>query len=110
MPIKIIFNPIEKVVEAEKGDNLLDVMRRGDIRIESLCGGKGECGKCKVILEKGKIKKKSSLPDKLLHPNEIRENYYLACMVTVLEDCVFTIPVESRIESPKILSKRRNIH
>ncbi len=103
LPVNIIFNPIGKVVEAEKGDNLLDIMRREEIRIESLCGGKGECGKCKVILEKGKIKKKSTLPDKLLHPNEIRENYYLACMVTILENCVFTIPVESRIESPKIL-------
>jgi len=103
LTVKIIFNPIGKVVEAEKGDNLLDIMRREEIRIESLCGGKGECGKCKVILEKGKIKKKSTLPDKLLHPNEIREKYYLACMVTILEDCVITIPVESRIESPKIL-------
>jgi uncharacterized 2Fe-2S/4Fe-4S cluster protein (DUF4445 family) len=103
LPLKIIFNPMGKVVEAEKGDNLLDIMRLGEIRIESLCGGKGECGKCKVILEKGKIKKKSTLPDKLLHPNEIRENYYLACMVTLHSDCVFTIPVGSRIESPKIL-------
>ncbi|MCX6655550.1 MAG: ASKHA domain-containing protein [Candidatus Bathyarchaeota archaeon] len=103
LPLKIIFNPMGKVVDAEKGDNLLDVMRLGEIRIESLCGGKGECGKCKVILEKGKIKKKSTLPDKLLHPNEIRENYYLACMVTLQSDCIFTIPVGSRIESPKIL-------
>ena len=103
LPVKIIFNPIGKVVVAEKGDNLLDIMRREEIRIESLCGGKGECGKCKVILEKGKIKKKSTLPDKLLHPNEIREKYYLACMVTILDDCVFTIPMESRIENPKIL-------
>ena len=103
LPLKIIFNPMGKVVDAEKGDNLLDVMRLGEIRIESLCGGKGECGKCKVILEKGKLKKKSTLPDKLLHPNEIRENYYLACMVTLQSDCIFTIPVGSRIESPKIL-------
>ena len=103
LPLKIIFNPIEKVVMAEKGENLLDIMRREEIRIEALCGGKGECGKCRIILEEGKIEKKSLLPDKFLHPNELEEGYHLACMVTLQSDCVFTIPTESRIESPKIL-------
>ena len=92
-----------KVVEAEKGENLLDLMRREGVRIEALCGGKGECGKCKVILENGRVEKVSILPDKLLHPREIKEGYRLACTTRVMGDCVFTIPTESRIENPKIL-------
>jgi uncharacterized 2Fe-2S/4Fe-4S cluster protein (DUF4445 family) len=103
LPLKILFNPLGKVVEAENGENLLDVMRREGVRIEALCGGKGECGKCRVILEEGKIEKKSLLPDKFLHPMELEEGYHLACMVTLQSDCVFTIPTESRIENPKIL-------
>jgi uncharacterized 2Fe-2S/4Fe-4S cluster protein (DUF4445 family) len=103
LPLKILFNPLGKVVGAENGENLLDVMRREDVMIEALCGGKGECGKCRVILEEGKIEKKSLLPDKFLHPMELEEGYHLACMVTLQSDCVFTIPTESRIESPKIL-------
>jgi len=103
LPLKILFNPMGRVVEAEKGENLLDVMRREDVRVEALCGGKGECGKCKVILEKGPVDKVSTLPDKLLHPREIKEGYRLACTTRVMGDCVFTIPTESRIENPKIL-------
>jgi uncharacterized 2Fe-2S/4Fe-4S cluster protein (DUF4445 family) len=78
-------------------------MREEGVHIEAICGGKGFCGKCKVILEKGKIEIKSTIPDKLLSKAELENGYYLACMVRLVEDCVFTIPAESRIENPKIL-------
>ena len=103
MAIKVLFNPINRVAEARKGDVLLDIMREAGIRIESLCGGKGLCGKCKVVHESGDIKKISRTPDKFLSHDELAGGYYLACMVRLLGDCVFTIPAESRIDNPKIL-------
>jgi len=103
MPGPVLFNPINRQVEVQRGENLLDVMRDAGIRIESLCGGKGMCGKCKVILESGDIKKVSRTPDKFLSQAELDQGYYLACMVRVQGDCTFTIPTESRIDSPKIL-------
>ena len=103
MSIRVLFNPINRELTAEKGDNLLHRMREEGIRIEALCGGKGLCGKCKVILEKGKVKKKSTTPDKFLSHQELVQGYHLACMVELIEDCVFTIPTESRIDDPKIL-------
>lgn len=101
--IKALIKPMNRVIEAERGAVLLDVLRDAGIRIESLCGGKGKCGKCKVILEGGEIEKISSEPDKFLSPQELDQGYNIACMVKLLGDCVFTIPSESRIESPKIL-------
>jgi uncharacterized 2Fe-2S/4Fe-4S cluster protein (DUF4445 family) len=102
--IRVLLNPINQELRAEVGDILLDRMREEGIHIESLCGGKGLCGKCKVILEKGSLKKKStSGTDKLLSKEEIEQRYHLACMVRLIEDCTFTIPTESRIENPKIL-------
>ena len=103
MPVTVLFNPINRQVDVQRGENLLDVMRDAGIRIESLCGGKGMCGKCKVILESGDIKKVSKTPDKFLSQAELDQGYYLACMVRVQGDCTFTIPTESRIDSPKIL-------
>ena len=101
--LRVFFNPINREIFAEKGDTLLDRMREEGVHIEAICGGKGFCGKCKVILEKGKVEKKSTIPDKLLSESELANGYYLACMVRLVEDCVFTIPAESRIENPKIL-------
>ena len=103
MPLQVQFNPINREISAEIGDTLLDRMQEEGVHIEALCGGKGFCGKCKVILESGKVEKKSTIPDKMLSEEELDGGYYLACMVRLVEDCVFTIPTESRIENPKIL-------
>lgn len=103
MTIKVLLDPINRELQAEKGDTLLDVMREAGVRIESLCGGKGLCGKCKAILDRGRVEKKSDVPDKFLSHEELEAGYHLACMVRLVEDCTFTIPTESRIDSPKIL-------
>ncbi len=55
MSLRVFFNPINREIFAEKGDTLLDRMREEGVHIEAICGGKGFCGKCKVILEKGKV-------------------------------------------------------
>ena len=101
--IRIIFNPLNKVIEVEKGINLLEAIRQAGIQIESICGGKGQCGKCKVILSKGKIEYLSDAHKKHLSEQEIAEGYILSCQARVLTDSEFIIPVESRIERPKIL-------
>ncbi len=88
---------------AKKGDILLHKLQDEGVHIEALCGGKGICGKCKVILDKGDVEKRSKIPDKLLSKKELEDGYYLACMVKLIEDCEFTIPLESRVENPKIL-------
>ena len=107
MSIRVLFNPINRELMAEKGDNLLDRMHEEGVRIEALCGGKGLCGKCKVILEEGKVRKSSTTPDKFLSHDELDQGYHLVCMVELVEDCVFTIPTESRIDDPKILLSSR---
>jgi uncharacterized 2Fe-2S/4Fe-4S cluster protein (DUF4445 family) len=102
--LRVRLNPINREITAERGDLLLDRMREEGIHIESLCGGKGLCGKCKVILEKGRIEHRSLAPsEKFLSHAEIDKGYHLACMVRLVEDCEFTIPTESRVENPKIL-------
>jgi len=101
--VKIVFNPMDKVVEVKRGTILLDGIREAGINIESICGGEGECGTCKVILDKCEVSDVSTKYTKWLYPQEISEGYHLACQTRVLSDCEFTIPVESRITSPKIL-------
>lgn len=103
MTIRVLLNPINRELSAERGDILLDRMREEGVHIEALCGGKGFCGKCRVILERGSVEKRSTTPDKLLSHEELEQGYHLACMVRLVEDCEFTIPTESRVESPKIL-------
>jgi uncharacterized 2Fe-2S/4Fe-4S cluster protein (DUF4445 family) len=101
--VKIIFDPMDRVIDVERGTILLDAIREAGIRIRSICGGEGECGTCKVILNKGKVSHVSTKYEKWLSPQELNDGYHLACQTRVQSDCEFTIPVESRIASPKIL-------
>ncbi len=101
--VKIVFNPMDKVVEVERGTILLDAIREAGIRIRSICGGEGECGTCRVILNRGEVSDVSTKYEEWLSPKEISEGYRLACQTRVLSDSEFTIPVESRVARPKIL-------
>jgi len=101
--VKIILNPMDKVVEVERGTILLDAIREVGIRIRSICGGEGECGTCRVVLNRGEVSDASTKYKKWLSPQELSEGYRLACQTRVLSDSEFTIPVESRIAKPKIL-------
>jgi uncharacterized 2Fe-2S/4Fe-4S cluster protein (DUF4445 family) len=108
--VKVVFNPMDKMVEVERGSVLLDAIREAGINIRSICGGDGDCGTCKVILNKGEISHVSTKYKDWLSPQEISEGYYLACQIRILSNGEFTIPVESRITSPKILlSSEMNI-
>jgi len=49
----VIFSPYSKRVEVDVGGSLLDAARLAGIKVESLCGGKTKCGKCKVKISQG---------------------------------------------------------
>ena len=99
---KITFMPDEKSVEVEPGTNLMEAADKAAIHINSLCGGEGVCGRCKVKVTNGKI-----LADKhsisILSKEEITEGYVLACQTRVDSDMEVFIPPESRIKEAQIL-------
>jgi uncharacterized 2Fe-2S/4Fe-4S cluster protein (DUF4445 family) len=100
---RVIVHPLNKVVPVESGSTLLDALREADIQVESICGGKGECGKCRVIISRGEYSVLAVKAEKHLTPEERRLGYHLACKVIPSGDMEITIPVESRIEHPQIL-------
>jgi uncharacterized 2Fe-2S/4Fe-4S cluster protein (DUF4445 family) len=101
--LRVIFQPMNKVLTVPVGTLLLDALRTAGVAIESVCGGKGLCRKCRVILTKGTCTSLPQMEASHLTPEEVAQGYYCACQVTLTEDAEFTIPVESRIDSPRIL-------
>jgi len=88
----VIFEPGEKKVIVSAGTNLLDAAQQADIYINASCNGKGSCGKCRLILQSGKvISEKSSL----LTDKEKEKGYILACQSILQEDIVVKIPEET---------------
>lgn len=99
--MKVTFEPIGRSVES-KETNLLEIARDANIGIRSDCGGKGVCGKCRVVLIKGKLSDLSNSEKKILKTEEIQQNYRLACQAKVLSDSIIFIPKESRFEKRKV--------
>ncbi len=50
---QVTFMPINKTVEAEEGQTLLEVSEEYDIGLEHACGGVCACSTCHVIVQDG---------------------------------------------------------
>lgn len=86
---KIKFLPDNKIVDAEVEENLLEIMRKSQVIIDTPCNGNLSCGKCKVKIINGKVNTRRSHH---LSDNEWKEGYVLACNSKVIEDIVVEIP------------------
>jgi uncharacterized 2Fe-2S/4Fe-4S cluster protein (DUF4445 family) len=98
---KVVFKPDNKTVKVGRGTTVLDAATSSDIYIDSICGGRGKCGKCKVIID-GNVHADTT---DLLSAEEIARGYHLACLARVAGNLTVTIPKESRVESHQILMK-----
>ncbi len=72
--------------------SILHALEREGIYLTSSCGGKGTCGKCKIIIKSGSVDKKSTIK---LSKEDITKGYALACQSYPLGDILIDIPKES---------------
>jgi len=104
---KIHFLPNDTIVDINDGSTVLDAAHKANIYINSICGGDGICGKCKVILSSGTV---DAPPTKLLSDDEAGKDYILACEASVTSDLQILIPKETRLEGKKILLDQNEQH
>jgi uncharacterized 2Fe-2S/4Fe-4S cluster protein (DUF4445 family) len=104
----VIFQPSGRRGRVDSGATLREAAQKIGVEIESVCGGKGTCGKCKVVIHEGFFEKygiNSSLSNlsplteserEHLKKKEIASNYRLACAARVEGDVLVYVPEESR--------------
>ncbi len=104
---RVIFQPSGRRGEVPDGTDLLDAARNLGVDIESICGGKGTCGKCKVRVEEGFFEKDSmdsrmehlspltDVERKFLKPSD-GPGMRLACAAHALGDVKIFVPEKSR--------------
>jgi uncharacterized 2Fe-2S/4Fe-4S cluster protein (DUF4445 family) len=107
---RVLFHPVNKLVTVPRNSTVLEAIRQAEIPFESICGGKGECNKCRVIFVSGSCTAGSPASIKGLSPGEIERNYCRACQTLITGNCEFVLPVESRIDTPRILLSHYDPH
>ncbi len=102
---RIIFSPFEKTIDIDGSKNILQLAQETGIPLQSTCGGKKICGKCKVVIKKtdGPLPPPSAREQKVLGGN-IEKGYRLACETVLTHGAVVVIPEESRIKDQVILT------
>ena len=76
-------------IEAQMGDNLLELARRANVAIDAPCSGNGSCGKCRVKLLEGQVE---TIPSRHISPEEFEAGWRLSCNCKVLTDCTVFVP------------------
>ena len=106
--VTVLFQPSGRRGLVEKGKTLLQAAHELGVSIESVCGGKHTCGKCKVrieegIFEGGSLKSRrenlSFFPpeeNKFIEEKEREKGYRLACVAKLQGDVLINVPEESR--------------
>ena len=107
---QVYFSPLNRLVTVPVNTTVLEAIRLAGIPFESICGGKGECSKCRVIFLSGSCTAGSPASIKGLSPDEVTRNYCRACQTLVTGNCEFALPVESRIDTPRILLSHTDLH
>ncbi len=90
--MEIVFQPDGKRVRADKETTIMEAALIAGIPLETVCGGKGICGKCEVRLIKG-----NSLG------GNAQGGLVLACKTKIISDAVIEIPAGTRLMKQKIL-------
>jgi uncharacterized 2Fe-2S/4Fe-4S cluster protein (DUF4445 family) len=81
-----------KSIPVTPGTSILESLKREDVYLTSSCGGKGTCGKCRIIVKSGQVNVKSKLK---LTKEELHQGFALACQASPSGDVLIDIPIES---------------
>jgi len=101
--IKITFLPDKKNIKVNEGTTILEALEKVGMNINTPCGGKGICGKCKVLVKEG-IAAAVPLEEELLSEEEIKKGFKLACQTKLFKDTVIEIPPEISLDFKRVFS------
>ena len=100
---QILFQPDGRRIKVNQNLSILEAANLAGIDLVSFCGGKGSCGKCKVIIEKGKIEESITKKEKdFLSEDQLNENFRLACQIKINDNLIIRIPEASRTGKQKL--------
>ena len=77
------------------GTLIAEAAHQAGVEISQPCGGQGRCGRCAVKIEKGNVRRRSTLR---LSAEDIEKGYALACQTVIEGDIEISVPPQEKIE------------
>ncbi len=113
----IVFTPSGRRGRFALGTPILTAARSLGVDVDSVCGGRGLCGRCQITLSEGEFAKHgiSSRPDHLTAVNDVETGYdakrglkpgrRLSCQALLQGDVVIDVPPDSQVHK-QVVRKR----
>jgi uncharacterized 2Fe-2S/4Fe-4S cluster protein (DUF4445 family) len=105
--LEVTYLPFERTTRVPPGTTLFSAAHWIGLPIDSTCGGRGTCGKCKVrVVEglteaagraQGALLETSSADHRQLRPQEIADGWRLSCQAHVHQDMTVEVPQLLRV-------------
>jgi uncharacterized 2Fe-2S/4Fe-4S cluster protein (DUF4445 family) len=117
----VVFTPSGRRGRVEEGTTVLDAARRLGVDLDSVCGGRGICGRCQVEVAEGEHAKHGIVSSAagLTPENEVERAYAadrglaqgrrLGCTAAVVADVVVDVPPESQVYR-QVVRKEADAH
>jgi uncharacterized 2Fe-2S/4Fe-4S cluster protein (DUF4445 family) len=117
----VVFTPTGLRGRFAQGTNLLDAARSLGVDLDSVCGGRGICGRCQVVVSKGEFAKHGitsrtshltdfSQPERAYRERSgLADDRRLGCHARVCGDLVVDVPPESQIHR-QVVRKEADAH
>lgn len=117
----VVFTPSGRRGRFPLGTSLLHAARSLGVDLDSVCGGRGLCGRCQVVLSEGKFAKHGIISSvdhlssfaqteaRQTKRARLREGRRLGCAALILGDVVVDVPADSQVHR-QVVRKRAEVH
>src|SRR6202140_462457 len=94
--LEVRYLPFDRTTRVPPGTTLFSAAHWIGLPIDSTCGGRGPCGKCKGRVVEGRPDAEPADP-RQLRPAEIAEGWRLSCQARIYEDMTCEVPQLLRV-------------
>ncbi len=89
--LEVTYRPFDRTTRVPPGTTLFSAAHWIGLPIDSTCGGRGTCGKCKVRLLEGATEV-TTADNRLLRKDEVDDGWRLSCQARIYEDIACDVP------------------
>jgi len=98
------FHPSGQTARVPAGASLSDAIEAAGLSVNLPCGGQGRCGRCKVVVEEGRVQRRAI---SRLSGTELEQGYALACQSYVQSDVTVFVPPQEEMIVRKMPSEKQ---
>ncbi|MDP4160828.1 MAG: ASKHA domain-containing protein [Bacillota bacterium] len=89
--VTVTFLPGGEKVQVPVGTGLMDAAHLAGVQVNSICGGKGSCGKCRGRLINGNLSARSAVEKERIDAQQIEQGIILICQRKVQENVLVEV-------------------